>query len=243
MVLILVLGGLVVFGAALLGGITGFGFALICTPLLLSLGLPLPVVVISNMFLATTSRIMVAYRLRTHIDLWRVAWLVAASVPGVLLGSWVITWAEPRPIKLVTGIVVLASVLLIARSITRPPPPRIPGATGLAGFLAGLMGAITSINGIPPVLLLTRDQVSPRSFQASLALFFTANNLFTLLVLAWRGAPFGESLWPRGLIWLPLVLLGNQIGVRMGTSLPDRLFRWIALGVAFGAGLLAIITA
>jgi hypothetical protein len=241
--LTILIGGLVVLGAALLGGITGFGFALVCTPLLLSLGLPLPVVVISNLCLAIATRLAVAYRLRAHIDLKRVAWLVAASVPGILLGAWVIARADPRLIKVAAGALVITATLLIARSMSRPPPARIPGATGAAGFLAGFLGATTSLNGIPPVLLLTRDRVSPKGFQANLALFFIASNLITLGVLATRGAPFAEALLPRGLIWLPVALAGNLIGVRLGTGLPDLLFRRIALAVAFVAGALAILTA
>ncbi|MBX0327736.1 sulfite exporter TauE/SafE family protein [Oscillochloris sp. ZM17-4] len=241
--LTLLLGGLVVLGAALLGGITGFGFALVCTPLLLSLGVPLPVVVISNLSLATATRISVAYRLRAHIDVGRVAWLVAASVPGILLGTWVIAWADPRAIKLAAGALVIVAVLLILRSMARPAPARIPGSTGLAGFLAGFLGSTTSLNGIPPVLLLARDRVSPKGFQANLALFFISSNLITLAVLAARGAPFAEALIPRGLIWLPVALAGNLAGVRLGTSLPDLLFRRIALAVAFVAGVLAMITA
>jgi uncharacterized membrane protein YfcA len=241
--LITLLGGLVVLGAALLGGITGFGFALVCTPLLLSLGLPLPVVVISNLSLAVATRIGVAYRLRDHLDLRRVAELVAASVPGILLGTWALTRVEPRLIRLAAGALVIAASLLIARGMSRPPPGHIRGATGAAGFLAGLLGATTSLNGIPPVLLLTRDRASPRGFQANLALFFIASNLLTLGVLAMRGGPFAEALLPRGLLWLPIALAGNLAGVRLGTSLPDQLFRQIALAVAGGAGVMAMLTA
>lgn len=241
--LTILIGGLVVLGAALLGGITGFGFALVCTPLLLSLGMPLAVVVISNLSLATVTRISVAYRLRAHIDPARVAWLVVASVPGILLGTWVIARADPRMIKVTAGAVVIVAVMPLLRSMSRPAPARIPGSTGAAGFLAGFLGATTSLNGIPPVLLLSRDRVSPQGFQANLALFFVASNLITLAVLATRHAPFAEALLPRGLIWLPVAMAGNLAGVRLGTSLPDLLFRRIALAVAFLAGVLAIATA
>ncbi|HMQ29479.1 MAG TPA: sulfite exporter TauE/SafE family protein [Chloroflexaceae bacterium] len=240
---VLIVGGLVVLGASLLGGITGFGFALVCTPLLLSLGLPLSVVVVTNLCLALVTRISVAYRLRGDLELRRVALLVGASLPGILLGSWTISVVEPRPLKIAAGAVVMLATLLIARSLTRPPAPAIPGATAAAGALAGFMGATTSLNGIPPVLLLARDRVSPRRFQANLALFFIGSNLITLAVLAAQGAPIAAALLPRGLVWLPIALAGNLIGVRLGTRLPDLLFRRIALAVAFVAGALAVVTA
>ena len=230
------------WGASLLGGITGFGFALVCTPLLLSLGLPMPVVVISNLCLAIATRIAVAYQLRQYIEPTRVAWLVAASVPGILVGAWANTKADPRQIKVAAGALVMAATLLIARSMVRPLPKRIPGATSAAGLMAGFLGATTSLNGIPPVLLLTRDGVSPRRFQANLALFFIASNLITLGVLATRGAPFAEALLPMALLWLPVALAGNLIGIRLSTGMPDSL-SWIALIAAFLAGALAILTA
>lgn len=240
---ITLIGSLIILTAAILGGMTGFGFALVCTPLLLSMGLPLAVIVITNLSLATTTRILIAYRLRAHIDLQRVLWLVLSSVPGILLGSWVITKIEPRPIRLALGITIVVAVILILRSLSRPPPPRIPGATGVAGFLSGFLGATTSLNGIPPVLLLTRDRVSPQGFQASLALFFIATNTITLSILALHGAPFAEAMLPRGIIWLPIAIIGNIIGVHLGSILPDLLFRRIALGIAFSSGVLSIVTA
>ena len=50
--------------AAFIGGVTGFGYSLVATPLLLLLGFSLPFAVTVNMALAVLTRLSVAYRFR-----------------------------------------------------------------------------------------------------------------------------------------------------------------------------------
>ena len=78
----LIAGGLCVLAASFLGGVTGFGYSLVATPLLLLLGFPLPFVVTVNLALAFVTRIPVAYRFRANLDPRRVAGLIAGSVPA-----------------------------------------------------------------------------------------------------------------------------------------------------------------
>ena len=54
--IILLAGGLSVVAASFLGGVTGFGYSLVATPLLLLLGFPLAFVVTANLALACVTR-------------------------------------------------------------------------------------------------------------------------------------------------------------------------------------------
>jgi uncharacterized protein len=83
----LVLGGGAVVIASFLGGATGFGFALICTPLLLLIGFPLEFVITANLTLTMITRLSVAYRFRAHVSLRRVSMLIVGSIPGFYLGA------------------------------------------------------------------------------------------------------------------------------------------------------------
>ena len=89
--------------AAFLGGVTGFGYSLVATPLLLLLGFPLPFVVTANLALAFVTRIAVAYRFRSDLNRRRVAGLIAGSVPGLWLGVEVLKAVPEATIKLVRG--------------------------------------------------------------------------------------------------------------------------------------------
>lgn len=234
---------LVVCGAALLGGISGFGFALMSTPFLLALGFPLAFVVPMNLTIAMLTRVVVAYRLREHIRYGRVATMAAASVPGIGLGLVALGLFPTHAIKLATGVLVMVAVILIWRASSRPPMRPWLGAAPLAGCLGGLLGATTSLNGVPPVLLLASEQTTPRRFQADLALFFVLTNSATLLLLAWRGRLPGAAALPLGALWLAAALAANHVGTNLGGRLPAATFRRVALALAFFAGVMTVVTA
>src|SRR3954452_9870832 len=85
-VLLLIAGGIVVLAASLLGGVTGFGFSLVCTPLLLLLGLELTDVVVINLAIGLLTRLATIARLHGSVHRSRAGYLVAGSVPGLLIG-------------------------------------------------------------------------------------------------------------------------------------------------------------
>jgi uncharacterized protein len=216
----LVLGALSVLAASFLGGVTGFGYSLVATPLLLLAGFPLPFVVTANLALALVTRISVAYRFRRSLSPRRVALLVGGSVPGLWLGVTVLRAVDPQTIKVAAGLVTMVAAVLLARSVTAPPPRRIPGAPVAAGFFGGFLGASTSLNGVAPVLLLARDKASPRSFLADLAMYFVASNAIGLIVLAVQGALREDALTGAFLLWLPGSVIGNWLGTTLGPRLP-----------------------
>src|SRR4051812_50022955 len=95
----LVLGALSVTAASFLGGVTGFGYSLVATPLLLLTGYPLPFVVTANLALALVTRMSVAYRFRRSMWPGRVALLVGGAVPGLWLGTAVLQAGDAQTIK------------------------------------------------------------------------------------------------------------------------------------------------
>lgn len=239
----LISGALSVFAAAFLGGVTGFGYALVATPLLLLLGFPLPFVVTANLALAFVTRIPIAYRFRADIRVGPVAGLVCGSLPGLWLGTKVLTGVDESAIKLGAGIAVMAAALLMLRSLTAPPPRPLPGAPLAAGLAGGFLGSTTSLNGVAPVLLLARDRAAPRSFIADLALYFVLSNAAALGILAAGGAIAGGALYPACLLWLPGSLAGNWLGTTVGPRLPEGGFRRLTLAVVFISGAVAALTA
>src|SRR5919112_4625322 len=222
----LVLGGIAVALASFLGGVTGFGYSLVATPLLLLDGYALRFVVTVNLALAFVTRISVAVRFRRSMSPRRVALLIGGAVPGLYLGVVVLGAVNPTDIKIAAGVVTMIAAALIARSVNAPPPRRaIPGAAAVAGFVGGFLGASTSLNGVAPVLLLARDKASPRSFLADLAMYFVGANAIGLSILALEGTIRTEALWPAFLVWLPGSLLGNWLGTALGPRLPEVAFR------------------
>ena len=239
----LLVGAISVTLAAFLGGVTGFGYSLVATPLLLLIGFPLPFVVTANLAVALVTRISVAYRFRQWLSPGRVALMVGGSVPGVWLGVIVLRVVDPQQIKVAAGIVTMIAAVLLARSVTAPPPPRVPGAPVVAGFFGGFLGAATSLNGVAPVLLMARDKASPRSFLADLAMYFVVSNAIGLMILAAQGAIREDALTSAFWLWLPGSLLGNWLGTTLGPRLPELTFRYLTLAVVFVAGGVTALTA
>jgi uncharacterized protein len=239
----LLAGGLVVLAAAFLGGVTGFGYSLVATPLLLLIGFDLPFVVTANLAVACITRISVAYRFRSDARPRRAAGLIAGSVPGLWLGAVVLTTVDDSTIKLGAGLVVMVAAVLLWRAVTAPPPRELPGAPVAAGFAGGFLGAATSLNGVAPVLLLARDQAEPRSVIADLAIYFVASNAIGLAVLAAEGGLEMDALWPAFVLWLPGSLAGNWAGTVIGPRLPETAFRRLTLAIVFVAGAVTALTA
>ncbi|HVX30287.1 MAG TPA: sulfite exporter TauE/SafE family protein [Nitrolancea sp.] len=236
------LGGILIALAATLGGAAGFASSLVSAPFLLLLGFPLPFVVTLNLSMNMLTRVATAVRLRRSITR-RSSWLVVGSIPGLILGVLVLASVSSHAIKFATGVVVLVLTMVLARTINGPPPKPLKGGPVAAGFAGGFLGATTSLNGMPAVLLLARDKVAPASFLADLAFYFVASNVVALGTLWLSHTISTRALYPALLLWLPGSLAGNQIGVALGTRLPERIFRWFIIVVAFVAGIMTVATA
>ncbi len=239
----LLAGGLSVAAASFLGGVTGFGYSLVATPLMLLLGFPLPFVVTVNLALACITRMSVAYRFREDLNVRRATGLIAGSVPGLWLGVAVLTTVEESTIKVGAGIVVMVAAVLLWRALSAPPPRPVPGAPVLAGFGGGFLGTAASLNGAVPVLLLARDKAAPRSQVADLALYFVVSNAIGLAILLGQGALETDALFPAFVLWLPGSIAGNWAGTAIGPRLPETHFRKITLAIVFVAGAVTALTA
>ncbi len=239
-------GGVVVLGASVLGGVTGFGFSLMCAPLLLLAGVPLADVVVVNLAISGTTRVATVVRLRHDVNRRRAGWLVLGCVPGLLLGFLVRDAVDDAVLKVGAGaIAVLVAAYLLfrppaPRSMEAGPPPRLQ--SGIAGLLGGFLGITTSLNGPPPVILLSRQRAEPREFIADMAVYLVVGNGMALLLIHLGG---GLALDRLGLLlacWLPGALLGNALGLAYGSRLPAGPFRLLTLGLVMVTGLATVVT-
>ena len=243
---LLVAGGVVVFLASVLAGGTGFGYSLVCAPLLLLAGIPLADVVVINLTVGVVTRFGSVLRLRRSVDRQRSTYLVAGCVPGLLLGHLVLDRVDADALKVTAGVVavVAAGFLLLRRPAVPAGDPATPSrlAPGVAGVLGGFLGITTSMNGPPPVILLSHRNVAPRAFIADMAVYLLACNGMALLLIGLTG---GLSLDRVGLLlacWLPGAVLGNLLGVAYGSRLPLAPFRLLTLGLVMVTGLATVAT-
>lgn len=228
-----------VAAGSFLGGVTGFGYGLLASPLLLALGIPLPTVVRLNLLLGLVTRLTVVWRLHSHIT--RRSWLlVAGSVPGYVAGSLLLGSVDPHWLKVTAGAVIVAMAL--AQLVPRLPRIRVAAPQCVAaGAIGGTLGATTSLNGVVPALLFHQADTPPRRFIADLALYFVVANAVGLAATSAVGVA-APHLWVYFAASLPTSVVANAVGVTLAPRLPARIFRTVTLVVSVGAGIVAILT-
>jgi uncharacterized membrane protein YfcA len=227
----------VLFLAASLQGITGFGFMLLAMPGLI-LGYPAQVVV-PALFIAWIPLGSVQM-----IQLWReVDWrkLLLLSIPGLAglpIGVHILSLTDTLTMQRGIGLLMVGLALMLQLRPGRPFKREQPTVAG-AGFLSGALAGCTAVSGPPIVLLGLKQRWDVPRFRATLLAYF--------LILSLGGLPFHYNAGLLNADCLTLCVSGFPgivAGFFAGTWLRNRIaseaFRWIAVGMVLLGGLVAI---
>jgi uncharacterized membrane protein YfcA len=230
---VLVLGGVAILLATFLAGVVGFAYGLVALPLLLVIGVSLSDVVVINLAMGLITRLSVVARRHRDINRLRTGLLVLGSLPGVGIGLVIRHVVDTDRIQLAAGLFTLLAVAAMVRGVSPEAPSRGARApvTLTAGMLGGFLGVTTSLNGVPPALLLTGDRASARSMVADLATYFVIGNTVTLVALTQSGQAPSSWVWTALACWIPVGLVGNLSGTALGPRLPYQLFRRLTISV------------
>ncbi|MFC1964354.1 sulfite exporter TauE/SafE family protein, partial [Chloroflexota bacterium] len=163
----MVLAALFVFVASFIRSVTGFGYMLVATPLLMLVIDPKTVVVINN-FLGAISSILLMYYMRQHIDFKRAAVLCLGSIFGLPLGAYLLAILNPAIIKLAVAAVVIPFSVLLSLGHSHQFQKEAPGCL-IVGFLGGVLTTSTSIGGPPAVLFLLNQGMVKERFVGTFA--------------------------------------------------------------------------
>jgi uncharacterized membrane protein YfcA len=208
----------VLFGAAVQSAV-GFGFALVCAPLVFAaLGPAEAVWSLNALALAVNGFTLLAEGRRPQ-PLGRLAVVVLAwSLPGMVVGAVVLQHADAVVLQLALTVIVLVSLALRMRpSAVGPAPAWAPPATGLA---SGVLTTSLSTAGPPLVLLLLGRGHEPVQVRDTLSTVFItqgALGLAILAVTATKGVP-DESL----LLFVGAALAGQVAGRPLFGRLAER---------------------
>jgi uncharacterized membrane protein YfcA len=186
-----VLAAVAVLAAGAVHSTTGFGFALVATPVLVATHGPLVAIptvtllsLVVNVLTLTTERRPAAV-LRPATDL-----LVAGSVPGMAAGAVVLARAPEDLLRVLVAAAVLLAVAVHVRTrrrLSARPAGAGPAAALGAGIASGLLTTSTSLNGPPLVLYLLRARATAEQARDSLAAIFVATALLGLATFAAAG--------------------------------------------------------
>ena len=232
-----------IFAALLAGivtGLTGFGLALISTPILLFVYEPRTVIVLTTIFSIVINSAVVW-------DSWQEARrrlalaLLIPAIFGIVAGVEVLRVINPDYVRLGVGVIVIFSALLLVRDI-RLPEADTRWGTIVAGSASGALSTSTGLAGPPIVLLLASRDLPKHAFRGTSALYFLPMSVLSLAVLAFRGLVEASEI-SLGLLLIPAAIGGKALGTALLRHVSERAFRAIALGLVILTGALGVTTA
>jgi uncharacterized protein len=218
----------ITFFAAVVNGGLGYGFS--------SITVPLALLFLSNRVLNPALVLIEvalnAYVLFVNRDALGMIWkrmipIVIGLLPGVILGTTIVTNLPAAWLKLWTYLVLLPLILLQAAGVRRPI--QAEKAIGYPfGFGLGVLYSVTTISGPPLALLLNNQGLGKREFRASLGFIRLAESSFTAIAYFSAGLITTQSnlLIPQ---ILPSVLIGVPIGAALIRQMKAETFRRICM--------------
>ena len=229
----------IVFGAAIIQALFGFGFGLISVPLMIFF-VDLPIAVVTATAVSTVSCSIQWYESRA-VSARKVSQrLVLSALLGMPFGLWLLINIDERLMKAFLGVFVLVGVFLSSREFDLR---RLPLAFDYSmGVIAGILSTSTSTNGPPIVFLLHARHYSPENFRAVLNRVFTILNLLTLIVFAFAGKITPE-VFKLAVLAIPVMGVGVWLGIRLRSFVNPDHFRNLVLVLLLATGLSAIANA
>ncbi len=187
------------------------------------IGLLLPILIIADIFAVAS-----------HWQKWdtKLIWLlIPGGIVGIILGSFLISSISPLALKQGIGIIVILFViykLFERRWINTTAYHSRPWHGILAGSTAGVSSTLAHTGGPPIVIYLLLQNISPRVFVATSALYFSILNLLKVPSYIVIGL-FDFDLF-RQVIWLlPLLPLSVWVGKVMAEKIDKVIFERIVL--------------
>jgi uncharacterized protein len=228
----------IAFGAAIVNGALGYGFSSITVPLALLFltnrvlnPALVPIEVALNAYVLWVNR-------ASFPAVWRrVLPIVVGLLPGVVLGTMLVSRVNPAWLKFGTFLALLPLILIQAAGYRRPI--RSERSVGVVfGGGVGVLYSVTTISGPPLAVMLSNQGLTKRDFRAALGFIRLAESSFTAVAYAYAGLYSLESL---ALIpWiLPSIALGVPIGAQIIQRIRPETFRRVCMSfdawiVAFG---------
>ena len=214
--------------AATVNGALGYGFS--------SLTVPVAVLFYANRILnpalVLVEVVVNSYSLfinrRSLPRVWKRSLpILSGLVPGVVLGSLLLSTVNAGTMRIVTYAVLLPLILLQAGGFRRYiHAERAVGAPLGAGI--GVLYSVTTISGPPLALMLNNQGYVREDFRASLALIRIAESSLTAIAYAFLGL---YTVQTGSLVWLiaPSVLVGVPLGALLIRRLAVETFRRLCM--------------
>jgi uncharacterized membrane protein YfcA len=227
----------IVTAAGLVRGTTGFGGAMLMTPILSGLIGPVPAVVTA--LILETGAALVMFPDAIPKARWRtLSFLIVPAVVTVPVGGYVLLTVDPTIArKMIAGVVIVFSIMLLL-GLRYTGSPRPATSVALGSLVGALLGA-TSVGAPPVILYLLSGPDSSAVTRANLTVFVTAISIIGIVMLAAAGAitrPVGFS---AAALLIPF-LVSTWLGGKLFARLTDQGVRRFALVLMLCVGIASL---
>ncbi len=229
---------IIFFGSSLFHGITGFGFVIVALPLIIIFHNPHQSVFLI-VFLGFINTINLAIRTWRDIIFKMVKILFVCSIFGLPCGAYLYVHFNIIELKIfISTLILLFGLLLLSKWSYQFKKENI--AQACVGFLAGVFQTSVGLTGIPPAVYLTLQKYNKSSFRASINAFLLCISPIGLAVL-WFLSDTSKSVFIKGVSFLPIVIIGQYVGVKLSNRVPQQRFRIIVIWTILGSALYNLI--
>jgi len=214
--------------AAVVNGALGYGFS--------SITVPIALLFLSNRVLnpalVLIEVVLNAYVLWNNRDSFHAVWrrvlpVVIGLLPGIILGTAIVSQVNPAWLRFVTFGVLLPMILIQAAGYRRPIHSERSAGLVFGGAL-GVLYSVTTISGPPLAIMLNNQGLAKRDFRAALGVIRLAESSMTAVAYAYAGFFTATSI---GLIpWIvPSILIGVPIGAYIIQRVDAETFRRVCM--------------
>jgi uncharacterized membrane protein YfcA len=218
----------ITFFAAFVNGALGYGFSSLTVPVALVFytnRILNPALVLIEVFI---NLYVLFINRESVLAVWkRVYPILIGLLPGIAVGSYLLTSLHPGWIKFVTYTVLLPLIMVQAAGIRRPIQSErligLPFGTGL-----GFLYSVTTVSGPPLAILFNNQGLVKREFRAGLGLIRVAESSLTAIVYYHLGLFAAES-QSIFLMIIPSVIVGIPLGAYLIRRLDAETFRRICM--------------
>ncbi len=208
-------------------GFTGFGSALVMTPLLLFF-FNIRTTVVATAIVEILGSFWITIQARNDFDRPYLTILLPVGIFGMLAGSYGLANIDSDLLKRVFGVVTVVFAIRIILTLRQPQTAKKTWPKGfgyLAGALSGLLGGLFGTAG-PPIVVFLENQVKNKNVvRATLLAYFIVIDILRLIpytlsrLVTWQVLEISAAMFPAS-------LLGAYLGKRFHTRVGEGAFRF-----------------
>ena len=215
--------------ASVVNGGLGYGYS--------SISIPLAILVLINRIVnpayvlleAIMNTVMLAFSGRQNISATysRTVPMMISVVPGVIIGSLILSYIAPLSVRFLVYVVILPLILLQAGGFRKPISKEARAGVPL-GVGVGLLYSVTTISGPPIALFWNNQGLAKGEFKATVAQIRVVESYFTAILYYSLGLFTATSISLFTII-APPVLVGVPLGMILVRKVMVETFRRVCM--------------